>query len=491
MNTTTEARCPMHAADAVPVTATPAAPANAAQDPGPAPPLQPIGCWPPGPPVALTGWSLLRQMSKDLLQALRGWQKDYGDLVHLRIWPEQQVVVMDPALVRELLVTHHDALIRWERGIDVFSQVHGHSVLTSEGAAWRTKRHALQPPFGPKPVQAFLPSIVGATGHALDTWRATEESWPIESALTSLTMEVIMRQMFSSAAGDDARAAEQAVHIVSRAADKELYWPASLPTWLPSQKPKRDAMRTLTGLIGRHIDQRLAQPGADWPDDLLSRLLHLHQQDPASWPLQAVRDECMTAFLAGHETTAATLTWWCWCMAAHPGEQAQVRHEIDHVLQGRAPQSADLARLPALTRTLQETLRLYPAAPVLLTRRCIQPITLGGWQLPARTLCAIPVHLLHHDPRSFPDPEAFRPARFGEGAPPIPRGAWLPFGTGPRVCLGQHLAMAEMTAIAAMLLQRYVIGIPPHMGQPKPVMNVSLRPAEPLHLTLQPRHTEG
>jgi cytochrome P450 len=470
MKTTTPPSCPFHAG------ATNAAPAS-----------HPPGTWPPGPPAGLTGWRFLRQMSGDMLGTLSGWRREYGDMVHLPIWPEHQVIVTHPQLVRDLLVDQHDALVRWERGIEVFAQVHGHSTLTSEGAAWRTKRQALQPAFSPKAVQAFMPAIASAADAAFAHWPRADDAWPIESAFTSLGMEVIVRMMFSSGIAADAREAEWAVHVCSVAGNAEMYWPASWPDWMPWKRTKRRARAALDRLIDGQVHARMKMAREDWPQDLLTRLLTLHVEDPAAWPLKAVRDECMTAFLAGHETTAATLTWWSWCMAAHPDAQAAARAEVDAVLQGSAPTAADLPALDYLGRTLQETLRLYPAAPVLISRRALRPVTLGGWQLPARTIFAVPLHLMHHDARWFPEPQAFRPERFAEGAPAIPRGAFMPFGTGPRVCLGQHLALAEMTLLAAMFLQRYSVAVPSGMAPPRPVFNITLRPETPLTLRLTAR----
>jgi cytochrome P450 len=423
-------------------------------------------------------------MSADLLGALGEWRQTYGDMVHLRIWPEHQIIVTDPQLVRELLVSHHDALIRWERGVQVFSQLHGHSVLTAEGGPWRSKRHILQPEFSPKSVQSFIPAITGAAAEAFSQWRTDDLAWPIESSLTSLAMDVIVQMMFSSEIDEDARIAEQAVHEASVAGNAEMYWPASWPDWMPWKMAKRQAIGVLNGLIDRHIQARLALTRAAWPGDLLSRLLALHLDDPDAWPLKAVRDECMTTFLAGHETAAATLTWWTWCMAANPGAQAAARQEVHALLRGRTPTAEDLPSLSYVTQTLQETLRLYPAAPVLLTRRSIRPVTLGGWQIPARTMFTVPLQLMHHDPRWFPDPLAFRPERFAAKAADFPRGAFLPFGTGPRVCLGQHLAMTEMTLVAAMFLQRFAVTIPAGMAAPRPVFNITLRPDQPLSLKL-------
>ncbi|NTZ82886.1 cytochrome P450 [Burkholderia metallica] len=469
MNTRSSSQCPFHAGAAAP-----------------APVLHPPGVWPPGPRAGLTGWGLLRAMSRDLIGTLSGWQREYGDVVHLRMWPEHAVVVTDPALVRELLVTQHDAFGRWKRAIRVFAQVHGHSVLVAEGDAWRDKRHALQPNFMPKPVQAFVPAIAATAGHALAQWPARDPDWPIESALTSLAMDVIMRTMFSDTIGDDARAAEEAVRAVSAAADAEFYQPASTPDWMPWKRGKARATAVLNGLIDRQLRARVDMPERTWPDDLLSRLLRLHRADARKWPLQAVRDECMTAFLAGHETTAGALTWWAWCMATNPAVQAAARDEVSRVLGGRAPSAETRSSLRYLTQTLDETLRLYPSAPILISRRASRPVALGAWQFPARTLFMLPLQLMHLDERWFPEPHAFRPERFADDAPALPRGAYMPFGTGPRVCLGQHLAMTEMTVVAAMILQRHVLSVPPGMAPPRAVLNVTLRPEQPLHLAIAP-----
>lgn len=474
MNRPSDTACPFHGAAA------------------PIPP-HPPGVWPPGPAAGVTGWSLLLRMSRDLLGTVQQWRQAHGDVIHLGIWPEHQIIVTDPALARELLVNHHQSLIRWERGISVFSQLHGRSVLIAEGAPWRAKRQALQPAFSPKTAQAFVPDMVQAAQAALAAWPDSAPAWPVEHALTSLTMDVIARMVFSNGIGATAGQAAQALHDVSIAANAEFFWPASWPDWMPWKRKKRQALRLLDRLVGDQISARLRLPEDTWPDDLLTRLLAAHRADPAAWPLDAVRDECMTAFLAGHETAAATLTWWAWCMAANPAAQTEAQREVHAVLQGRAPAAADLPSLRYLTQTLQETMRLYPAAPVLLTRRATAPITLGPWQLPARTLFMIPVQLMQQDERWFPEPQAFRPERFapkarsGSDASPAqeaPRGAFMPFGAGPRICLGQHLVMAEMTVIAAMILQRHTLDVPPGMAAPTPVMNVTLRPQSALQLAL-------
>jgi len=474
MNTPDTSRCPFHA-DGTPPAST-----------DPAPARNPPGAWPPGPPSGLTGWGLLARMARDLPGSLASWRQAYGDVVHLRMWPEHEIVVSDPQLVRELLVSRHDAIQRWKRGIEIFAYLQGDSVLVAEGSAWAAKRQALQPAFAPKSVKAFVPTIAAAAEAAMAGWQPGA-AMPIESALTSLAMDVIMRMMFSSEIGDEARAMEAAVHEALVAANAEMFWPVSSPDWLPWKRRKRQVRAMLAQLIERHVQARLALPLDAWPQDLLSRLLALHRQDAAAWPLSAVRDECMTAFIAGHETTAASLSWWAWCMAANPSAQETARREVDAVLQGGAPGEDALARLGYLAQTLNETMRLYPAAPVLMSRRSTRAFLLGGWTMPARTMFMVPVFLMHRDPRWFSEPQAFRPERFGADAPAIPRGAFMPFGTGPRVCLGQHLALAEMTVVAAMLLQRFVLAKGEGMAEPEAVLNISLRPKAPLLLKVERR----
>lgn len=468
MNTPTTSSCPFHAGG------TPPAPID-----------HPPGVWPPGPPSGITGWHLLARMARDMPAALAAWRQEYGDVVHLRMWPEHQVIVCDPQLARELLVKHHDVLVRWERGIEVFAQVHGSSVLIEEGGPWQAKRQALLPAFTPRAAKDFVPTMTAACARALDGWRADGSVVPVESALTALTMDVIVRMMFSSEIGADARLAEEAVHELGIIANKEMFWPASAPSWLPWKRHKRRMIAALRKLIDRHIASRLALAEAAWPADLLSRLLALHRADAKAWPLVAVRDECMTAFLAGHETAAATLTWWAWCMASNPDCQAAARREVETVLAGRAPGADDLPALTYVGLTLQETLRLYPAAPLLMNRRATAPIKLGGWTIPARTILSVPVGLMQRDARWFPDPERFDPGRFAADKPNAPRGAFMPFGAGPRVCLGQHLAMSEMTLVAAMILQRFALYAAPGRPAPKPVLNVTWRPDQPVHLVLE------
>ena len=414
-------------------------------------------------------------MARDFLGFMAEQQRAYGDVVLLRVPRFQNIMLFHPDHVRDALVHSHDALIRWERGTEVFAEAQGQSVIVVEGEAWKQRRKLMQPGFAPKRVEAFVPLMTSACEEALQSWLAQQQfELDFEAAMTALTMDVIMRSLFSSNSGEDSRAAASAVHRIMIEGQSEMFWPASMPDWLPWKGAKRRALSTLDALIRRHIGLRA---GSVEGDDLLAMLMQLGLSG------ETLRDECMTTFLAGHETSATALTWWGWCMASHVQAAERAAAEVAQ-LGGRTPIMADIATLPWLTQTIKEALRLYPPAPALLSRRATAEFEVGGYRVPKGALLMLAPGLIQRDARWFPDPEAFRPERFAADAPEIPRGAWMPFGAGPRVCLGQHFAMTEITLIAAMLLQRFRFSPVPGAPAPKPLLNITLRPATPLHLRL-------
>jgi cytochrome P450 len=196
----------------------------------------------------------------------------------------------------------------------------------------------------------------------------------------------------------------------------------------------------------------------------------------------------MTIFLAGHETTATALAWTAWALAADPGLAARAALEADAVLGGRAPRMADLPRLPLAAAVVKETLRRYPPVPGVLMRRAIEDVRIGGWLVPKGSLVTIPFFVAQRDPRWFAQPDRFDPARFlGDAARELPRGAYIPFGAGPRVCIGNNFAAMEMTLIVAMLVQRFTLRPAPGQASPGVKMQVTLRPAGGLRLVLAER----
>lgn len=450
---------------------------------------------PPGPPDRWWGLPLIKPMRADYLGFVRQLQQQYGDISCMRLGRDLGFDLMSPDLVREALVTQAPHLIRWERGIEVFEQAFGQSVLVTEGATWQRQRRMLMPAFTPKRVAGYAGLMTAAGARGLDAVLPAGQDRALvtmDQLWTTVAMDVIMRTLFSHAAQDDAEQAAWATQVLSEAAFKEMFWPFTWPDWLPlpGKAAKRRALRTLRSLVRRQIEARKAlASSAQPPDDLLGRLLAL-RDDETGAPLSddEVFYQCMVSFQAGHETTATALLWWSHLMAEHPEAAARAQAEVDAALGDSTPTADDLPRLPWLTASLKEAMRLYPPAAAIMTRRTTAPLTLGGWAIPKAALLRITPWVLQRDARWFPEPSVFRPERFLPGAPELPRGAWMPFGAGPRVCIGQHFAMLEMTLLAAMLLQRFTLHRVDGAPNPKPVLHVTLRPQQPVQLWLQRRH---
>jgi cytochrome P450 len=308
---------------------------------------------------------------------------------------------------------------------------------------------------------------------------------------SEMSMDVILRVLFSHPAEGDAQRAADASRTLGETGYREMFMPMTLPDWLPlpGKRAKRQALHTLRSLIQRHIDTRLngATPENE-TQDLLGMLLSLRDEDSgAALTPQEVFDQCMVTFQAGHDTTTSALLWWSWLLATHPAAAQRAADEVDAVLGGATPTAEDTARLPWLQATLKEALRLYPPGPVLMSRRTTAPITLGGWPIPRGAILRITPWTLHRDEQQFPQADRFQPERFMEGAPPIPKGAWMPFGAGPRVCIGQHFAQLEMALLGAMLLQRYRLEVPANTAPATPLMHVTLKSVQPIRLTLHRR----
>lgn len=434
-------------------------------------------------------------MRADYIGFVSDLQRQYGDLTRMHLLNVDAWDLMSPRLAREVLVTHADKLLRWERGIEVFREVFGESVLVSEGDTWQRQRRMLMPAFTPKRVAGYAGLMVDAArvalDHAIPAGQAQGEI-RVDDLWTDVTMDVILRTLFSESAQSDARAAAVATQVLSAAAFRELFLPFTPPDWLPlpGKAAKRRALRDLRGLIQRHIDARTADGDAFTErNDLLHMLLILRDETTGeSLSTQEIFDQCMVSFQAGHETSATTLLWWSLLMASHPDAAQRAQAEVDQVLGTSVPTAQDMTRLPWLTATLKEALRLYPPVSALMSRRVVTPFTLDGYTVPRGAVLRVTPWVLHRDERWFPQATRFLPERFLDDAPSPPKGAFMPFGTGPRVCIGQHFAMLEMTLLSAMLLQRYTLA--PTDTSPDayaPRMHVTLRPQQPVRLVLRRR----
>jgi cytochrome P450 len=447
---------------------------------------------PPGPRDRAFGLRLLAAMEDDYLGFWREARQRYGDTVYMRHGWLHHYGFMHPDQVREALVDKARSFIRYEQHIKVMRQLHGNSVMITEGETWQRQRRTLLPAFSPKRFDTYAIQVTAAAADAFGSLPA-DGGTPVdaEHTMNMLAMDIILRTMFGSKVEQDTARIEQAIRTLAAIGYAEMFLPFAIPAWapLPRQARKRKELRLLDGLVRGHIRARRGGADAGRDDDLLGMLLAARDEaSGAPLPEDAIRDQLMTIFLAGHETTATALAWAAWALAADPELAAGVAHEVDTVLGPRAPAMADLARLPLLAALVKETLRRYPPVPGVLMRRAVEDVRIGDWLVPKGSLVTIPFFVAQGDARWFPQPERFDPARFDpHTARQLPRGAYIPFGAGPRVCIGNAFASMEMALVLAMLVQRFTLAPAPGQAAPEPRMQVTLRPAGGLRLVLAPR----
>jgi cytochrome P450 len=413
-----------------------------------------------------------------------------GDVVRLPVPGRHPVFLLaDPAHVRHVLQENH-ANYRRSPFHDRLKVFLGEGLVTSEGELWQRQRRLLQPAFRAERIRRFVEGMGAAAVELAGRWEAAAGAGrvlDVSQEMSDLALGIAVRCMFGQERrGGDAAISEALVEVQEWLARRFWSlapgWTERLPT--PANRRFRRALAALDDAVGGIVAHRLAAGEAG--DDLLGMLLSA-QEEGQGVDARQVRDEAMTMLLAGHETSAAALTWVWHLLALHPGVADAVCGEAVRVLGGRAaPDADDLGELELARAVVQEAMRLYP--PVgWFPRLAAGPDRIGGFAIPAGALVALSPWLLQRDPRLWPEPERFDPARFAPGAPRPAPYAHFPFGGGPRTCLGNHFATTEMLAALAVLAPRFRLrhasGAPPV----RPELLVTLRPAGGLPMRVE-RH---
>jgi cytochrome P450 len=445
-----------------------------------------LSAQPPGPRSWVFGFDLLSQSKANYLGHVEELKQRFGDVVMSQVVHEKIFDIHHPDLIRQLLVDNADALIRWERGMEVFSNLHGQSVLVTEGEKWKRQRRMLQPGFSTKRMGGYCALMATAIQDALNALVQPEVvSLEFNHWAHQLTMDVIFQTLFSCTDTPRRDQAIAAVATLSQVGMQEMFSPMNAPDWMPHKAEKRRAKKVLDDLIRTHIQRRRAQSPAEsaQANDVLAMLLSVRDEDGDSRGLsdEEIRDQCMTIFLAGHETTALALSWWAGLMAQYPQAALLAQAEVDTALKGQPIRYEDIAGLRYLNWSLKEALRLYPPASALISRRTLREVALGDWRIPKGAMVRITPWLVHRDARWFAQPSQFMPERFDEDTPLSNRNSFMPFGTGPRVCIGSHFALTEMALIAAHLLQNFSFH---NANLPKPRLDVLLSPEDGMPLQL-------
>jgi cytochrome P450 len=434
----------------------------------------------------------MRAFLRDPLGFMTRAARAQGDVAGMRMLGQDYYLLSHPDDVESLLVEHQDDVIKDLDTRRLGSHVLGQGLVNSEGALWRKQRKLMASAFTPRRIRSYAAAMDEITGRNLARWHHGMEV-DLHAEMSRITLHIVAAVLFGTDVEDDTErvAASMAVldHFFSRSVEQLLRLPPWLPT--PNVLRLRGAVRRIDQVIYRIIGERRsrehgAAPGAspevldDVPggvadsnvadsgarDDVLAALLAARDDGGTGMTDQQLRDECVTLFLAGHETTALALVHALYLLAGHPEIEARFHDEVSAVLGAPGHTDPDLpasdaaARLVHTERVLKEAMRLYPPAWAI-GREVRRPFALRSRHFDAGAQLAVSQWVLHRDPRWFPAPERFDPDRWlPERAAGIPRMAFLPFGGGPRICIGNHFAMTEAVLVLARIGQRFRVELP-------------------------------
>ncbi|MFD9034448.1 cytochrome P450 [Streptomyces sp. NPDC059567] len=428
----------------------------------------------------------LPAFGRDPLAFLERLRDDFGDVVTWSLGPMRIISLSHPEHIAQLLEADERCYKTSDTGWG-FRQLLGDGVARSNGADWRRKRALVQPAVRPRQVRAYATTMVDSAVALTDRWQDGSRI-DVLREMSLLTQRIVVRTLFGNDVGDQARALGDAMAVAGREIGAELRGIGLfLPPWArtPARRRLLHAVAALDTEIDRLIRARQAAQGvAGEGSDLLSRLLTARDEEGRPLTPRGVRDEAVTLWFAGHETTSSALTWSWYLLSASPCARERLTAELDRVLVGRPPTIDDYEQLTWTQQIVKEALRLYPPGWMVPPRVARDGAVLGGRPVPAGTMVWCSPWVTHRDPRWFPDPTAFRPERWDtDPLHALPQHAWFPFGGGTRSCLGARFALVEATLAIAALAQRFHIDVDP--GEVTPSAGLQLQPATPLRATLR------
>lgn len=421
--------------------------------------------FPPGPPKRKGIVPSLRYywgFLTDPIGFVRGRFESYGDIYYVPNSSGGLFVLRHPDHLREVLTTRASSYGKQHSAFTSLSRVLGEGLLISEGDTWTRQRRMLGPGFAPPRMRAYGDIMVDEAQRTASRW-SDATTVALEHEMTELTLRIVSRTLFGhDVSKEDTRAIAHAMSAFQRS----LLRPDSVPAWLPlpGSRGLTRSLAELDRIVYRIIAERRAA-GAPRGEraDLLQLLVDAvdPEADGSRLTEREVRDQLVTFFLAGHETTSQALTWAFYCLSQAPAAERALHDELDDVLGDRDPTFDDLERLPYTEQVMLEAMRLYP--PIYaIARRAREDTEVGGYRVPKGSEVIVWVYLTHRDARFYPEPEVFRPERFEKNRlAALPKLAYLPFGAGPRACIGKSFATMEARLVLATLARRHRLSLAP------------------------------
>lgn len=421
--------------------------------------------------------------SRDPLAVFSAWACEFGDIFYYRAAWIQVYFLNHPDLIEAVLVRNYHNFLK-DHVIRKSRWFFGDGLLTNEGDSWLRQRRLSQPAFHRERIASHAKIMTDYASQAVSTWRHGEVR-DLHQEMMQLTLQIVVRALFNVEA-DEAGKISSAMNVLMRNSTgvRLLLPPVAryLPT--PAMIGFRRAVRQLDTTVHDIIARRRA--GENDSGDLLSMLMQARDKDGSRMTDKQLRDEVMTFLLAGHETTALTLSWAGYLLGQNSEVEHRLHEELDCVLGERLPNFSDLPKLPYTERVIKEVMRLYPPA-WSVARTVIKDFEIAGYRIPAGANVVMSQWIMHRDPRYFPDPEKFDPNRWlPERARDLPRFAYFPFGGGPRQCIGASFAMMEATLLLAVIAQHFCFRAIP--GQViKPIPSFTLRPKHGVQMKIESR----
>lgn len=441
-------------------------------------------CTAPGP----VGQSMLGSFGairKNPLAYLDSVWRTYGDVVQFPVPKPPSYLVNDPDGVRNVLVTNSRNYGKSTIQYSALSLVTGEGLLSADTAEWKRQRPMVQPAFHRETLTSIVAHVATAAERIIDDWNALPNGSvvDIDAAIMNAALEIVGHALFGSDLTADADALTTATLDALDVVIARARVPITPPAWVPTPGNRKlsSSVAALDSAVHSMLDSRGVR---EVPEDMLDLLITARDDEGHALTETEIRDQVVTFIVAGHETVASALTWTFALLAENPEIMCTLQVEADAVLGGKAAQFADYQRLPFARAVIDETLRLYPPA-WLITRNSLGDDQLGGYEVPNGSLIIMSPWLLHRHPDVWANPDRFDPQRFIDGA--VDRSAFIPFGAGPRQCIGRDFAYVEAVLLLASLVAHFDLEYPAGQQRPPAVPLVTMRPAGGLHLRVRAR----
>ena len=438
----------------------------------------------PGP-RGLPFLGVMPEMVKDMLGLFANTAREYGGIAQFKLLNKSYLLITNPDYVKYILQDNYRNYIRG-RSVETGRVLLGNGLPLIDGDFWLRERRMLQPAFHRDRLEKITGVAVQVIDGLMGNWEAkakNNQTLDMDDEMMRLTLTVIIKSMFSVDIDDKIDALSHAFNVASKFMlwRSQQMWAPPLSVPVPRNLEYNRALKVLNDTIYPLIADGRQNP----KDDLLGMMLEMRDADSGEGMTnQQARDEVVTIFFAGHETSAATMAWALYELSQHPEVEGRLRAEVQTVLEGRVPTFADLPRLSYMRQFIHEVLRLYPAA-YLFAREAVVEDILDGYRIPANTMIFLTPFVTHRDPNYWTNPEQFDPERFSpEQVAVRPKHVYYPFGEGPHVCIGNNFAIMEMQLILAMALQRFRLRlVPEHPIAFKP--EATLRPKYGIKMTIE------